>query len=353
MTTVLVTATEEGTGKTAIALALAQLARKQDRSVGYMKPKGTRLRSVVGKTLDEDPMLARELLDLDAEIHELEPIVYSPTFIQGAIRGQEDPAELRETVRDRFESLATDRDFMAIEGGGTLSTGGIVNLTDPDVAELLDAHVLLVASYQQPGDVDEVLWAADRIGERLAGVLFNSVAEGVYDQLESEVVPFLEGREIPVLGVLPRTKELAGVSITDFAAELGAEIATDTPTDAYVERLSVGAMGADAALRHFRRTKDAVVITGGDRSDIHSVALEAPGINCLCLTGGFRPSTAVLRKAEERGVPILLVQSDTLTTIERAEEIVHAGRTRDEVTVERMRELLVDHADLHELVDHE
>lgn len=353
MTTVLVTATEESTGKTAIALALAQLASEQDFSVGYMKPKGTRLRSVVGKTLDEDPMLAREVLDLDAELHELEPIVYSPTFVREAIRGQEDPDELRNTVRDRFESLAADREFMAIEGGGRLSTGGIVDLTDPDVADLLDAQVLLVVRYQQPGDVDEVLWAADRIGERLAGVLFNSVADGVYDRLESDVVPFLEGRGIPVLGVLPRTKELAGVSITDFAAELGAEIVTDAPTDAYVERLSVGAMGADAALRHFRRTKDAVVITGGDRSDIHSVALEAPGIKCLCLTGGFRPSPAVLGKAEERGVPILLAQSDTLTTIERAEEIVHAGRTRDEVTVDRMRELLTDHADLHELLSYE
>jgi len=353
MTTVLVTATEESTGKTAIALALAQLASEQDFSVGYMKPKGTRLRSVVGKTLDEDPMLAREVLDLDAAMHELEPIVYSPTFVQEAIRGQEDPNELRDTVRDRFESLAADREFMAIEGGGRLSTGGIVDLTDPDVADILDAQVLLVARYQQPGDVDEVLWAADRIGERLAGVLFNSVADGVYDRLESDVVPFLEGRGIPVLGVLPRTKELAGVSVTDFAAELGAEIVTNAPTDAYVERLSVGAMGADAALRHFRRTKDAVVITGGDRSDIHSVALEAPGIKCLCLTGGFRPSPAVLGKAEERSVPILLAQSDTLTTIERAEEIVHAGRTRDEVTVERMRELLTDHADLHELLSYE
>lgn len=353
MTTVLVTATEEGTGKTAIALALAQLAHEQDRSVGYMKPKGTRLRSIVGKTLDEDPMLARELLDLDAEMHELEPIVYSPTFIQEAIRGQEDPDELRDTVREQFESLATDRDVMAIEGGGTLSTGGVVDLTDPDIADLFDAHVLLVASYQQPSDVDEVLWAAGQIGDRLAGVLFNSVADGVYDQLESEIVPFLKGRGIPVLGVLPRTKELAGVSITDFAAELGAETATDVPTDAYIERLSVGAMGADAALRHFRRTKDAVVITGGDRSEIHSVALEAPGVKCLCLTGGFRPSTAVLGKAEERGVPVLLARSNTLTTIERAEEIVHAGRTRDEVTVERMRELLTDHADLHELLSYQ
>ena len=66
MNTLLITATEESTGKTAIALALATIANDRGQSVGYMKPKGTRLQSNVGKTLDEDPMLARELLGLDA-----------------------------------------------------------------------------------------------------------------------------------------------------------------------------------------------------------------------------------------------------------------------------------------------
>ena len=61
----------------------------------------------------------------------------------------------------------------------------------------------------------------------------------------------------------------------------------------------------------------------------------------------------VLGKAEERGVAILSVQSNTLTTIDRAEDIVHAGRTRDEVAVERVRGLLTDHADVDELLNHE
>lgn len=118
MNTLLITATEESTGKTAIALALATIANDRGHSVGYMKPKGTRLQSNVGKTLDEDPMLARELLDLDAEMHELEPVVYSPTFIDGAIRGQEDADELRQQVKTQFDALAADRDTMIVEGGG-------------------------------------------------------------------------------------------------------------------------------------------------------------------------------------------------------------------------------------------
>jgi len=344
--TLFVSSIEDSTGKTGVALALAQLARERGQSVGYMKPKGTRLRSHVGKTLDDDPMLAHELLELDAEIHELEPIVYSPTFIEQAIEGREDPAELREEVSKNFDRLAADRDLMLVEGGGRLTAGGIVDLTDADIAELFDAEVLLVAEYTTPADLDDVLAAVDTLGDCVAGVLFNSVARGQFDQVESTVVPFLESSGVPVLGVLPREQELAGITVADLATQLSAERLTNVPLDAYVERFVVGAMGGDRALRYFRRTKDAALITGGDRSDLHTVALEAPGIKCLILTGGFRPSQAVIGAAEEKGVPILLVQSDTLATVDSAEEVVRSGRVRDERTVELLGELLFEHADV-------
>ncbi|UPV73702.1 phosphotransacetylase family protein [Halorussus limi] len=350
MKTILVTATEESTGKTAVALALAELAAERGLSVGYMKPKGTRLQSNVGKTLDEDPMLARELLDLDAEMHDLEPVVYSPTFVEQAIRGREDPEELREQVRESFERLAEGKDLMVIEGGGELTTGGIVDLTDADVADLLDAEVLLLSRYSQAGDVDDVLAAADDLGDRLLGVLFNAVQEGNFDGLDTEVVPFLEGRGVPVLGVVPREQSLAGVTVEELAAELSAEQLNDAPGDAFVERFLVGAMSGDSALRHLRRTKDAALVTGGDRPDLQRVALEAPGVKCLILTGGFRPPGAIIGKAEEKGVPVMLVQSDTLTTVERAEDVIRSGRTRDAETVETMRDLLHDHADVEAMV---
>ncbi len=353
MNTILVTATEESTGKTAVALALARLAQERGLSVGYMKPKGTRLQSNVGKTLDEDPMLARELLGLDAEVHEMEPVVYSPTFIEQAIRGKERPDELREEIRTSFKSLSEGHDLMIVEGGGDLTTGGIVGLTDPEIAELLDAEVLLISGYETAGDVDGLLAAVDDIdrdGDRLAGVLFNAVSNTNFDPLDTDVVPFLEGNGIPVLGVVPRQQDLAGITVGDLAEELNAEILTRAETDEFVERFLVGAMSGDKALRYLRRTRDAALVTGGDRPDLQTVALEAPGVKCLILTGGFRPPGAVIGKAEEKGVPILLVQADTLTTIDRAEDVIRSGRTRSETTVERMGELLHDHADVDALL---
>ncbi len=349
-TTTLVTATGEHAGKTAITLALARLAADRGRSVGYMKPKGTRLRSNVGKTLDQDPMLARDVLGLDAEMHQMEPIVYSPTFIEGAIRGTEDVAALHDRVREEFTALAADRDHMFLEGGGDWTTGGVVDLTDGDVAELLDARVVLVAGYETPADLDEVLAAAEAFGDRLAGVVFNKVSETAFDSLDQDGIPFLESQGITVFGAVPREKELAGVTVGELADELGAELLTDAPTDAFVERFLVGAMSGDEALRHFRRARDAAVITGGDRADVQTAALDASGVKCLVLTGGHRPSGAVLGKAAEAGKPVLAVNTDTVTAIDRAEAVVSGGRTRDARTVDRMTELLAAHVDIDALV---
>lgn len=350
--TVLVTSTEQSTGKTAVALALARAAADRGLDVGYMKPVGTRLQSAVGKTLDEDPLLARDLLELDAGTPEMEPVVYSPTFVKAAIRGREDPDALSDQVREQYEALSADHDGMVLEGGGSLTTGGIVDLTDADLAALLDATVVLVAPYEEPEDVDEVLAAADRLGDRLGGVLFNVVPDAAFDDLASDVVPFLEGRGVRVYGSIPRDEDLAGVTVADLGSELGAEVlTTEAPMDARIQRFVVGAMTASEALGQLRRVRDAALITGGDRSDVLSAALEASGIGCLVLTGGLRPPGAVLGRAESSDVPVLLVQTDTKTTIDRAEAVISSGRTRDADTVARMGELLVDYADVDAMLD--
>jgi BioD-like phosphotransacetylase family protein len=282
----------------------------------------------------------------------MEPVVYSPTFVQEAIRGREDPDALADQVRESFDHLAADADTMVIEGGGELTTGGIVDLTDADVAELLDATVVLVVPYEEPGDVDEVLAAADLLGDRLGGVLFNKVPDAAFDALASDVVPFLEGRGVRVFGSIPLDEELAGVTVAELRQELGAELlTTEAPTDGRIQRFVVGAMTANEALGQLRRVRDAALVTGGDRGDVLTAALEASGIECFVLTGGLRPPGAVLGRAESAGVPVLLVQTDTKTAIDRAEAVVSSGRTRNADTVARMGELLADYADVDAMLD--
>jgi BioD-like phosphotransacetylase family protein len=351
MTTILVSSTRESTGKTAIALALASIADEAGHDVGYMKPKGIRIESTVGKTRDKDPDLAREVLGLDADMAQLEPMIYSRMFAQEAIRGREDPAELRERVAEQYETLAADCDVMILEGSNRPQTGKIIDLTDPDVADLLDAEAVLVSEYTDPRDLDEVIAGAEAFGDRLSGVLFNGVEGNNIEELSEEAFPFLDGRSIRTLGAIPRDERLAGVTVEELAQSLGADLLTpDVPLDGRIERLLVGAMGQSAALEHFRRTRNCAVITGGDRSDIQTTALESSGVNCLILTGGYRPSKAILGTASKRSVPVLSVKSNTRVTIDRVEDELRAGRTQGATAVEHMAELLEESFEIDDVL---
>lgn len=269
-----------------------------------------------------------------------------------AIRGREDPAQLRERIESAFEAIAADRDIVILEGGDRLATGGIVELTDPDVARLLDAEVLLVSHYTEPGDVDGVLDAARTVGDRLTGVLYNDVSASAFDELTDDVMPFLDGRGVDSVGAVPHDERLAGVTVAELSDTLGAELLTpDVDTDRRVERFAVGAMSASAALTAFRRTRNAAVITGGDRPDIQTAALEASGVVCLVLTGGYRPSNAVLGRATDEGVPVLLVEGETRVTVDRTEQLLRSGRTQRVETVERMVTLLEDSVDVEALLE--
>jgi len=110
----------------------------------------------------------------------------------------------------------------------------------------------------------------------------------------------------------------------------------------------VGAMGQEKALRFFRRVANKAVITGGDRADIQLAALET-STKCLILTGGFQPSAIVLGRAEELGVPMVLVPYDTLTTVEKTEKIVGHLRIHEAQKVARLKEILTEQVTIDEI----
>jgi len=323
--TTLVTATGEGAGKTAITVALARRAADRDRSVGYMKPKGTRLQSNVGKTLDQDPMLAREVLGLDAEMHQMEPIVYSPTFVEGAIRGTEDADALRDRIREEFDELAADRDQMFVEGGGRWTTGGVVDLTDVDVAELLDARGRAGRRVRLAERPRRGAGGSRRVRRPARRRRVQQGPDDAFESLDQDGIPFLESKGITVFGAIPSEKELAGVTVGELADELGAELLTDAPTDGFVERFLVGAMGGDEALRYFRRARDAAAVTGGDRRRRPDRGARGLRRRVPRVDRRSPPSGAVLGKAADAGKPVLAVNTDTVTAIDRAEGSSAAG----------------------------
>jgi BioD-like phosphotransacetylase family protein len=170
--------------------------------------------------------------------------------------------------------------------------------------------------------------------------------------VEELLSPYLEREGIPVLGAVPSDRMLRSINVGDLAHLIdGRVLCGEDFLDNMVEDIVVGAMSAEHALSIFRKRRNICVVTGGDRSDIQLAAMES-GARCLILSGNLHPSSIILGKAEEMGIPIILVSSDTFTTAERAEMIIRSARTHEEVKLKRLEELLsccLDYQRLYEL----
>jgi BioD-like phosphotransacetylase family protein len=138
---------------------------------------------------------------------------------------------------------------------------------------------------------------------------------------------------------------LDSVSVRTLAESLSADVACgEGALDTLIERFCVGAMDVDSALRVFRRVPRKAVITGGHRADIQLTALETDTC-CLVLTGGVAPNEHILGRAQEAAVPILVVQEDTLLTVEKFESLMGRLRIREKAKIERGVDLVRGNVD--------
>jgi hypothetical protein len=263
----------------------------------------------------------------------------------------EAPPDLLAQIKADFERVSAVKDVVLLEGGASLREGFSVGLGTPVVAEALDLPVLALAPFiNRMSLLDDCMVAHLRMGERLLGVLINKVPEEEIEFVQYVARPYLERQGIPLLGVMPLRPELQAISVGELAETLKAEfLALPEKKDVLIEHMVVGAMSVEQALPRIRRVPGTkVVITGGDRADIQLVALET-ATHCLVLTGHLRPVPEVLRRAEECGVPVLLVRGNTMETVEAIERVFGKTRLGQPAKLEQFEALLAEHFDFERL----
>jgi len=344
-----VTSVEHYSGKTAVCLALARRFQADGYRVGYLKPVSLQPYRVSGHITDEDTVFVKEVLKLEAPAWELSPVVITPEFLRERLRSHEE-INLLEKVMTAYEAAGAGRDILVVEGGATLREGFVAGLPTALVAEKLGSHVLVVVKYRDEVRImDDVLAMQGYLKELLCGVIINRVPAEASAFVKEMVLPYLKKRGLNVYAVLPDQRELEALTVDDLIKSLEAEVLTRSPNfQAIVESLTVGAMTADVALSRFRQQVNKAVITGGDRTDIQLAALET-STTCLVLTGNLQPSPLIVKQAEEFGVAILLVPTNTMETIEKIERIFGKTRLGQPEKLRKFEQLMAANLDLPQL----
>ncbi len=349
MKSLYITSIEKYSGKTSLCLALGKIYQERGLNVGYLKPYSAHPWRIGDNIADEDAAFVIDTLGINAKPWEMAPVVVTSEMLRDHLTAKETVDYLPQ-VLDTARSLEERRDILLLEGGGSLREGYAIGLPTPDVARELGSAIVVVVKYID--DVcllDDVLVAKLRLPKALTGVVINRVPQHALSYVNNLVVPFLEKKGVPVLGVLPDDNQLAALSVGEIVDVLKAEVLTACyEEDALVEALMVGAMTEDSALRRFRKQPNKAVITGGDRTDIQLAAMET-STTCLILTGNLHPSNLIIKQAEEMCVPILLVPGNTMETVEALDSIFGKTRLGQKDKLDKFIGFVKDNIDLKRL----
>lgn len=349
MKSLYVTSVERYSGKTAICLALGRRLQADGYRAGYLKPLSLQPWRLGDRMADEDAAFAKEALGLAAEPWELSPVVVTADFLRGLLRG-DTPDNLMAKVRAACDAASAGQDLLLLEGGGSLREGYVVGLPTPVVAAEFGSDALAIVKYRDEVRVlDDALTARTRLKDILCGIVINRVPAHAAAFVSEVAVPYLERQGIAVLGVLPEVRSLAALTVMEVVKALRAEVLTEHfNPDALCETLTVGAMTTEAALSVFRRQTNKAVITGGDRTDIQLAALET-STTCLILTGNLRPSPLIIKQADEFGVAVLLVHTNTMETVDTIEQVFGKTRLGQPAKLRQFEALLAEHLELDRL----
>ena len=344
----LVASTETYSGKSATILGIGQGLKDRGAVVAYAKPMGSSFSDNPVQSVEDDVRFISETLSLSSEQLGYPILSLDETTISKRLQG-EDVTDYNQSLQAQLRAIKSD--VVLIEGPGNLWEGSLFNMSVGEIAQGVDASVLLVTRYNPLSLVDALLNAKKELGDRLLGVLINDVTAEQLDSVRTQIKPFLEHRGIEVLGILPRNRLLRSVSVREIARQLGAKVLTRRDRlDLMVESLTIGAMNVNSALEYFRQRENMAVITGGDRTDLQLAALET-STNCLILTGRVPPQSLILSRAEDLEIPILSVELDTLTTVEIVDRTFGSVRLQEPIKVQCIQQLIQEHFALDRLIN--
>ncbi|HEY5517685.1 MAG TPA: phosphotransacetylase family protein [Coriobacteriia bacterium] len=341
MQTIIVASTRRYSGKTGVCVALIDELSRRGLDVGYFKPYGGMPTDVDGVMTDRDAAFINGWLRRPSPVTDVCPVVRSRAFIEDLLAGRPIPGPAE--VAAAFARVAEGRDVVVVEAPSDLEQGAGAGLSATDIHQALGGRILLVENTTSAEAPDRVLRAAVIFGDSFVGVIHNRVTDPDHKLVETQIVPFLASRGITSFGVLPHDPLLSSVTVREIVDVLGGSVLCgEDHLGDLVESFMVGAMGQEKALRFFRRKARKAVVTGGDRADVQMAALET-STAVLVLTGNMSPSPAVMGRACDLGVPMVLVDTDTLSAIEHLDLLFGHVRLHGPGKAERMR-LMFTHA---------
>ncbi|MDX2494556.1 MAG: AAA family ATPase, partial [Desulfuromusa sp.] len=142
---IFIAATGQHCGKTTTSLSLLHLARKKYNRVGFIKPFGPKRTKYQGQFVDVDAALIAQVYGMQDQLELMSPVVLDSHTTREVLEGKSSPQQYLERICHATAELEKQCDFLIIEGAGHTGVGSVMGLNNAQLAQQLDAPVLMVA----------------------------------------------------------------------------------------------------------------------------------------------------------------------------------------------------------------
>lgn len=269
-----IAATSQHVGKTTSTLGLMSAIRERELTVGYCKPVGQEFVDLGDLRVDKDALLFSKSMEFP-----LEAPLHSPVIIGRGVTAkyldQPETFDFRTPIQRASRRLQADYDFVVYEGTGHPGVGSVCDMSNAQVAKMLDAPVVMIVEGGIGSTIDKLnmnlaLFRELRVPVR--GVIVNKVLPAKLEKVRKYVGIYLEKVGIPLLGVLPYDRTLSSpIMSTIRLAVKGKTVLHRKSMDNKVENIASGSL---LVRREIEDLNNLLLIVS--RSDLHDA------VNSLC-----------------------------------------------------------------------
>lgn len=353
---IFIAATRMNDGKTTTSLGLYSALNDGEKKIGYIKPVGQRFVDINGEKIDEDSYLLTETFDVSVPIQAMSPIVVDKDFTKDYL---DDSTSIYPKIVNRlcrsFDRAAYEKDYIIIEGTGHAGVGSVFDLSNAEVAKILNAKVIIVASGGIGRPIDEIALNQalfEKAGADIIGVIINKVQTDKIDFIKHYCGEALNKMNLKLLGVIPENTKLSEPSLSQIIHEINGECLNRT-NNIQSKKIKKVVIGAKTGLSTIDDIEEGtLIISSGDREDIIQPCIKsnkASMLSGIILTNAIKPNDSTLADIQASEIPFILSNDSSYSVISRMNKMNIKTQPHDFDKISIIKEILKSNIDLTEI----
>lgn len=345
-----IAATGQNVGKTTLCLGLIAGLQKRFGKVGFIKPVGQRHIVIDDETIvDKDAVLFKKHFKLEADWHDMSPVIIPPGFTRDYLEGGVTEGELLQDIETSYKRIWKDNDYTIVEGTGHVGVGSIIGLNNAKVAALLGLEIVLIASGGLGSAIDELalnITMCQAYGLKIRGVILNRVLDEKREMILNYFPKALKSWGIPLIGCIPYSEYLSSPTMRDYESLFKTGLLS----------------GKDHHYRHFKNFRlvagsvesyldemvpNELVITPASREDIILATLEKASNyeGGLIITSSIPPSEKILNALRKAEIPALYAPLCSFDAMKMITSYTAKTRVKDLPKIEKAIQIVEEHLD--------